>query len=77
MKIKVSIKAKKVKIDPQKVYLLRFVLEGHDNLFVLSTLDKEMGIVNIDYCQGEGRLLAEILGEIGQEIGLDRYESRE
>ncbi len=72
-----SIKAKKVKIDPQKVYLLRFVLEGHDNLFVLSTLDKEMGIVNIDYCQGEGRLLAEILGEIGQEIGLDRYESRE
>ncbi len=74
MKIQVSIKAIEVKIDPKKVYLLRFILEGYDNLFVLSTLDNKMGIVKIDYCQSERHLLWEILREIGPEIGLDGYE---
>ncbi len=71
-----SIKAIEVKIDPKKVYLLRFILEGYDNLFVLSTLDKKLGIVKIDYCHSEGHLLWEILEEIGPEIGLDGMKSR-
>ena len=69
--MEVSIKALNIEIDPKKVYLLRFILEGYDNLFVLSTLDKEKGLVKIDYCGTEGPVLQAILKEIGHQIGLE------
>ncbi len=57
-------------IRPSMVFLLRFILEGYDNMFVLTTLDKEAGLVEIQYCQCMEKELRIILGEIGDEIGI-------
>ncbi len=56
-------------IDPSKVYLLRFILEGYDNLFVLSTLDARSGLVEIHYVKSAQEELDAILSEIGRSIG--------
>ncbi len=59
-----------LKIHPSKVYFLRFILEGYDNLFVLSTLDKADGLIEIQYVESSEDDLNSILEEIGHFIGL-------
>ncbi len=66
-----SIRTLELKICPSKVYLLRFILEGYDNMFVLTTLDKHHGIVEVQYCESIFPQLRRILDEIGEEIGLE------
>lgn len=36
-----------LRIPPRKISLLRFLLEGHDGLAMLSTLDSSLGIVRL------------------------------
>lgn len=59
-----------IKIDKNQIYYLRFILEGYDNLFVLSTLDKNNGIVEIEYVPSKKELLSLILNDIKEQIGL-------
>ncbi len=65
-----SIRRLTLNIKPSMVFLLRFILEGYDNMFVLTTLDKKAGLVEIQYCQCMEKELATILKEIGDEIGI-------
>ena len=58
------------RIDPSKVYFLRFILEGYDNLFVLSTIDRQDGLVEVHYVESAMDDLCTILTEIGDFIGL-------
>lgn len=58
------------KMNPSRVYFLKFILEGYDNLFVLSTIDRQKGIVEIQYVEGMEDDLQCILEEIGDFIGL-------
>ncbi|NPA94146.1 MAG: DUF4911 domain-containing protein [Thermodesulfobacteria bacterium] len=67
-----SIKTLNLKITPSKVFLLRFILEGYDNMFVLTTVDKQSGVVEIQYCESAYDQLCTILDEIGNEIGLEK-----
>jgi len=66
----VSIHTLLIKIDPTNVYFLRFILEGYDNMYVLSTIDKKEGLVEIQYCACAQKELKEILLEIGDTIGI-------
>ena len=65
-----SIKTLSLEITPSMVYFLRFILEGYDNMFVLTTVDKAKGLVEIQYCQCAFDELQQILQEIGEEIGI-------
>ncbi len=58
------------RIDPSMVYFLRFILEGYDNLFVLSTIDSTEGLVEIHYAKGAEDDLHSVLEEAGNFIGL-------
>ena len=58
------------RIDPSMVYFLRFILEGYDNLFVLSTIDRTEGLVKIHYVKSAENDLHSILEETGDFIGL-------
>ncbi len=69
-----SIKTLSLEITPSMVYFLRFILEGYDNMFVLTTVDKEKGLVEIQYCQSVRQQLERILDEIGGEIGLKKVQ---
>jgi hypothetical protein len=60
-----------LRIDPSSVYLLRFLLEGYDNLFLMSTVDHIAGIVEIRVAEGAMEDLRRILGSITGTLGLD------
>lgn len=70
-------KLKKIilRIDPKAVYFLRFILEGYDNLFVLSTVDRHIGMVEVQTTEGSIEDLSLILASLEAEIGLDRTGS--
>ncbi len=70
-----SIKSLTLEIYPSMVFLLRFILEGYDNMFVLSTIDKERGVVEIQYCSSIETQLMTILEEIGEEIGINGFSA--
>ncbi len=64
-----------LRIRPDRISLLRFLLEGYDGLAVLSTLDVRLGLVRLIVPKaryGElWRLLAAISGELASESGAD------
>ncbi len=59
-----------LRMDPGQVYFLKFVLEGYDNLFMLSTLDKEQGVMILQSADGTQDELARILISLKDRIGL-------
>lgn len=55
-------------IRPSSVNLLRFILEGYDNMFILSTIDNLKGLVRIIYVQGMEPELNMILKSMSDKI---------
>ncbi len=55
-------------IDPGQVFFLKFILEGYDNLFMLSTLDREKGLVRIAFPPSEEEDLHDILKSLKDKL---------
>jgi len=60
-----------LKVDPQKLAYLRFVLEGYDHLAILSVLEPEKGLVKIYFFERERPLIEEILEDLKGELSLE------
>jgi len=58
-------------INPDQVYFLKFILEGYDNLFLLSTLDRQKGLISIMFPKTERELLNMILTALKQKINYE------
>jgi hypothetical protein len=58
-----------VRIAPNRIHFLKFILEAYDNLAVLSTIDPQQGLVRLRF-PGEVRneLLA-LLHDLGGQLG--------
>ena len=65
-----------LRIDPSSVYFFRFILEGYDNMFMLSTVDQRAGLVDVRAAKGSLKDLLLILRSLKSIIGLDRMDSR-
>jgi len=65
-----------LRIDPSSVYFFRFILEGYDNMFMLSTVDQRAGLVEVRAVKGSIKDLLLILRSLKSIIGLDRMDSR-
>ena len=65
-----------LRIDPSSVYFFRFILEGYDNMFVLSTVDQRAGLVEVRAVKGSLKDLLLILRSLKSIIGLDRMDSK-
>ncbi len=63
-----------LRINPRFVYLLRFILEGYDNLFVLTTVDRSQGLVEVLAARGAEEDLCSLLEEMAEEIGIQCSE---
>lgn len=59
-----------LQIEPSSVYFLRFILEGYDNMYMLSTLDQPKGLVRIIAAEGAQDDLMEILRSLDWKIKL-------
>jgi hypothetical protein len=57
-----------LRISPGKFHFLKFILEGYDNLAILSSYQSENGIVVIRYPFEMARDLYELLGSLGRTL---------
>ena len=53
-----------LKILPERIYFLKFILEGYDGLAVLSTISSRHGIVEIKYPPENEKDLTDLLHAI-------------
>ncbi len=57
-----------LKISPDRIHYLKFILEGYDGLAILSTVDAGLGIVEIHYPPEVENDLSGLLAEINPAI---------
>ena len=57
-----------LRISPDKFHFLKFILEGYDNLAMLSSLDSREGYVILRYQEKSGRDLFNLLASIAGKL---------
>ncbi|AEH23659.1 hypothetical protein TOPB45_1581 [Thermodesulfobacterium geofontis OPF15] len=60
-----------VKLNPQKLAYLKFILEGYDHLAILSVLDSKKGLAKIYFFEKEKSLIKEILEDLKDFLSLE------
>ena len=58
----------KIRISPDRIHYLKFILEGYDNLATLSTVEPKQGLVEVRYLPEVEKDLSDLLTEITSEI---------
>lgn len=38
-----------MRVNPERIYFIKFILEGYDGLAMMSTIDQQQGIIRISY----------------------------
>ena len=61
------------KISPDRIHYLKFILEGYDNLAILSTVNARQGLVEIRYPPENEKDLRYLLSEITSDIVKQYY----
>lgn len=57
-----------LRINPEKFHFLKFILEGYDNLGILSSHQNKKGIVVIRYPEEMVQDVFELLGSLGRNL---------
>jgi hypothetical protein len=57
-----------LRISPDRIHFLKFILEGYDNLATLSTVNARQGLVEIHYPPEIEKDLTDLLTEITSDI---------
>lgn len=55
-------------IDPAKFHILKFILEGYDNLAIISSVDARQGVVKLRYPESMANELFALLAAIAPSI---------
>lgn len=55
-------------INPEKIWFLKFILEGHDGLALLSTLKREQGVVRLTVHRSRYTELVQLLKALSPAI---------
>lgn len=57
-----------LRIAPDKFHFLKFILEGYDNMAILSSLNSREGLVVVRYPETSAMELFGVLADIAQEL---------
>ena len=60
-----------LRINPYAVFFVKYIIEAYDNLYQITTLDIETGLVEIKAAAGTCTQLVEILNSFAKRTGLD------
>lgn len=60
--------AKQLRIAPNRIHFLKFILEGYDGLAVLSTIDRKIGLVEVHYPATREKEVVELLQALRPDI---------
>jgi hypothetical protein len=63
------------RVDQKQIAFIKFVIEAYDNLALLSTLDRQRGLILMRIAPGCERVVARIMADIGENILVESIES--
>ncbi|MFA7384119.1 MAG: DUF4911 domain-containing protein [Desulfurivibrionaceae bacterium] len=70
-----SLASIRVRIAPEQIYFLKFILEAYDNLTIMSTVDRVEGIVELKYPVELEQEVKGVLQSMAQRLGLEDCNS--
>ena len=59
---------KKFRVDPSRIYFIKFILEAYDNMAQLTTLDPDLGLIEIFVAPGFGDDFEELLADLKKQF---------
>lgn len=66
-----------IQIEPSKIGLFRFLLEGYDNLGIFTVTNKFTGLLQLRYSPHQGREVQQFLKTVRTEIGVKEIKVSE
>ena len=67
----ISLAGRRIRIDPEQIYFLKFILEGYDNLTIMSTVDRIEGVMELKYPQELEQDVMGVLRSMAQRLKLE------
>ena len=66
-----SLASCRIRIDPEQIYFLKFILEGYDNLTIMSTVDRIEGVMELKYPSELEQDVKQVLQSMAQRLRLE------
>lgn len=66
-----SLASCRIRIDPEQIYFLKFILEAYDNLTIMSTVDRFEGAMELKYPPELEQVVRGVLQSMDQRLRLE------
>ena len=70
----ISLASCRIRIDPEQIYFLKFILEGYDNLTIMSTVDRIDGVMELKYPVELEEDVKGVLQSMAQRLKLEYFD---
>jgi hypothetical protein len=70
-----SLATLRIRIDPEQIYFLKFILEAYDNLTIMSTVDRIEGVMELKYPPELEQDVKGVLQSMAQRLRLEYLDS--
>ena len=64
----------RIRIDPEQIYFLKFILEAYDNLTIMSTVDRIEGVMELKYPLELEEDVLGVLRSMAQRLRLEEFD---
>ena len=69
-----SLASCRIRIDPEQIYFLKFILEAYDNLTIMSTVDRIEGVMELKYPLELDEDVLGVLRSMAQRLRLEEFD---
>jgi hypothetical protein len=69
-----SLASLRIRIDPEQIYFLKFILEAYDNLTIMSTVDRIEGLMELKYPPELEQDVKGVLQSMAQRLKLEYFD---
>jgi len=69
-----SLASLRIRIDPEQIYFLKFILEAYDNLTIMSTVDRIDGVMELKYPPELEEDVKGVLQSMAQRLKLEYFD---
>ena len=69
-----SLASCRIRIDPEQIYFLKFILEAYDNLTIMSTVDRIEGVMELKYPLELEEDVLGVLRSMAQRLRLEEFD---
>lgn len=70
-----SLASLRIRVDQKQIYFLKFILEGYDNLTIMSTVDRIDGVMELKYPPELEKDVKVVLQSMAQRLKLEYFDN--